>query len=196
MSDGPYRSLPMRKGWRDVSECAHKDVYTAEERADRMCAALHLDFQRDVGRDFLNSVGNILINQAQQNLLASQATFELEAIRERYNSTGLRDAVVEHIQVALHQGHVAEAALAEGVDRAMLDHAHSCIRSVEEHYIRDALNKNERQKTISVRDNLHQTLTSQRVQGFGGEIVDLIQGKAVVVKTQKAVGLDVGPVVK
>ena len=194
MSDGPYKTLPMRKAWKDVAERAHKGAYTDEETAEAMRIALHNDFQRDVGKEFFEAIGKLLIEQQQQNLLAAEAGFEIEAIRERFPSTSLGDAVIEHTQVALQRGLSGEAALEEGVNRAARDHAQACIRSVEEHYKRDAKSIREQAKTESVRDNLTKTLTSDAVADFGAEVVSVIRGEPVSTKLEKAVDLDAGPV--
>lgn len=195
MSDGPYRSLPMRKAWRDVSERAHKDSFSATERADAMRVALHDDFKRDIGKDFLNAVGGILVGQPQRSLLADQAGFELEAIRNRFPSNTLRDAVIEHTQVALQQGLEGEAALEEGVNRAAIDNAYGNNRSVEEWYYRESTSVKEDEKAISVRANLDATLQDPRVKGFGRDIVGLIRGEKVDTKLQKSSGVDAGPVI-
>lgn len=193
MSDGPYKSLPMKPAWKTVSEYAHKSVYTAEERENSMCVAFHKDFIRDVGKDFINAIGKVLVGQDQGNLLASQAEFEVNAIKNNYGQLPLRDAVCDHVHVALYQGLKGEAALREGVNRATQEHGHAHIRQIEEHYKRDASNYKERQKAVSVRTKLLETLASSRVRNFGNEIIGLIRGDAVVTKLVKASGVDDGP---
>lgn len=193
MSDGPYKSLPMKKAWKDVSERAHKASYSEEERAQSMCVALHKDFKREVGKDYLDALGRILVDQHQGNLLAEQAGFEVDAIHNKFTQAPLRDAVSGHVQAALFEGHRGELALAEGIYRAALEHGHAHIRQVEEHYKRNADNYTERQKTINVRDNLTKTLASDSVHKFGHEIVGLVRGEAVETKLTKAIGLDDGP---
>ena len=195
MSDGPYKSLPMRKAWRDVAERAHKAAFTLEERADAMCVALHGDFMRDVGKDALKAIGAILLDSEQGNLLANQAGAELEAIRNNYRSTGFLDSVIEHTQVTLHQGETGETALTEGLNRAVIDHAHANNRAVEEHYYRDTPTAKGAEKAVSVRKNLDATLQTERVRVFGAEVVQLMRGETVPTKLQKDSNLDAGPVI-
>jgi len=192
MSDGPYKSLPMKRAWKDVSERAHKPSYTSDEREQSMCVAFHKDFKREVGKEFLNAVGHVLVEQQQQNLLSDQADFEVNAIKEKFSQSPLRDAVAEHTQVALYQGFKGEEALVEGVNRATQEHGHAHVRQVEEHYKRDASNYSEARKAVSVRNNLLDTLSSFRVRNFGKEIVSLIRGEVVPTKLFKASGLDDG----
>ena len=194
MSDGPYKSLPMKQAWKDVSERAHRDAYNTEEREQSMCVAFHKDFEREVGNDFLTAIGSVLIDQQQGNLLASQPEFEIDAIKNSMGQSPLRDALIGHIQAALYQRFKGEAALVEAVNCTVQDHGNAHVRQIEEYYKRDATNYNERQKTESVRENLMNALASPRVRGFGDEIVDLIRGGAVATKLEKASGLDDGPV--
>lgn len=195
MSDGPYKSLPMRKAWRDVAERAHKGAFTLEERADGMCVALHDDLKRDVGRDALKAISSILLDFEQGNLLASQAGAELESIRGSFRSTGFLDSIIEHTQVALYQGATGEAALTKGLDCAAIDQAHANNRSVEEHYYRDTPTAKGAEKAVSVRQNLDETLQTERVRSFGSEVVQLMRGETVSTKLQKDIDLDAGPVI-
>ncbi|MEM9704437.1 MAG: hypothetical protein AAF850_00015 [Pseudomonadota bacterium] len=195
MSDGPYKSLKMRKAWRDVAERAHKDAFSLEERADGMCVALHDDFKRDVGKSALNAIANVLIETEQGNLFADQAGAELEAIRNSQRSTGFFDSIIEHIQVATHQGFTGEPALIEGLNRAGIDQARGNIRAVEEHYHRDTPNAEGAEKAASVRANLDATLQTDRVRAFGAEVIQLMRGESVSTKLEKDSDLDAGPVV-
>lgn len=195
MSDGPYKSLPMRKAWRDVAERAHKEAFTLEERADGMCVALHDDLKRDVGKDALKALGAILLESEQGNLLAAEAGAELEAIRNDCPSTGFLDSIIEHTQVALHQGKTGEAALTDGLNHAAIDQARANNRSVEEHYHRDTPTTKGAEKAVSVRQNLDATLQTERVRGFGNEAIQLMRGESVSTKLQKDIDLDAGPVI-
>lgn len=193
MSDGPYKSLPMKQSWRDVCERAHKEAFTEQERAQSMCVALHKDFLREVGKDYLMAIGNVLVDQQQGNLLSDHTNFEIDAIRYKFTQSPLRDALSEHIHAALYDGFSGERAIVEAVQRTTIDHGHSHIRQIEEHYKRDARDHNEQQKVISVRENLTRTLETDQVGKFGQDIVRLIRGEAVVSRLVKASGLDDGP---
>lgn len=193
MSDGPYKSLPMRKAWRNVAELAHKEAFTPEERADAMCVALHDDIKRDVGKDALEAIGEILLDSEQGNLLASQASAELEAIRFCTRSSAFLECIIEQIQVVLHRGKSGEVALREGLERAAIDHAKSNNRSVEEHYYRDTPTKKGAEKALSVRDNLDATLKTDRVRSFASEVIQLMQGETFSAKIQKDTDVHSGP---
>lgn len=195
MSDGPYKSLPMRKAWRDVAERAQKEAFSLEERTDGMCAALHDDFKRDVGKAALKAISSILVETEQGSLFADQAGAELEAIRNSQRSTGFRDSIVEHTQVAIHQGFTGEAALIEGLNRAGIDQARANNRAIEEHYHRDTPTAKGAEMAANVRANLDATLQTDRVRAFGVEVIQLLRGESVSTKLEKDSDLDAGPVI-
>lgn len=193
MSDGPYKSLPMSKPWKDVAMRAHKGSFTKEEREQSMCVALRNDVMRDVGKDYINAIGNILVDQKQGNLLSDQTANEIDSITNRFSQSPLRDNISANIQAALHAGKSGEDALAEGVNLAVQDYARGRNRQVEEHYKRDARTHSEREKAVSVRDVMAQTLASPAVANLGREIVGYIRGEAFQTRLVKASGLDDGP---
>ena len=151
MSDGPYKSLPMSKSWKDVAERAHKASFSDEEREQSYCVALRKDVMRNVGQDYINAIGNILVDQQQGNLLANQAEIEIDNITGQYSQAPLRDTMSANIKAALHLGKNGEDALVGGVNLTLQDYGRGCNRQVEEHYKRDARTHSEREKTVSVR---------------------------------------------
>ena len=194
MSDGPYKSLPLRKSWRTVTEYAHKPAFTADECAKAMRAALHDDFKRDVPKAMMKAISVVMLDTAQGSLLPTLAHSELENIRQAHPASGLGDAIIEHTQLALHQGKTGSEALEAGCQQAAQDYARSNILSVEEHYRREPAQFQREQKTISVRQRLHDTLITGAVSAVGPEIVAMLGGQKIITRILKEVGLDAGPV--
>lgn len=193
MSDGPYKSLPMSKSWKDVAERAHKASFSDEEREQSMCVALRKDVLRNVGQDYINAIGNILVDQQQGNLLADQAATEIDNITSQYSQSPLRDTMSANIQAALHSGKSGENALVEGVNLTLQDYGRGCARQVEEHYKRDARTHSEREKTVSVREIMARTLSSPAVGNLGQEIVGFVRGDALQTRLVKSSGIEDGP---
>lgn len=192
MSDGPYKSLPMSKSWKDVAQRAHKASFLDEEREQSMCVALRKDVLRNVGKDYINAIGNILVDQ-QGNLFGDQAATEIDNITSQYSQSPLRDTMSANIQAALHSGESGEDALVEGVNLTLQDYGRGCNRQIEEHYKRDARTHSERIKTVSVRDIMARTLTSSAVRNLGQEIVEYVRGNAFQTRLVKASGIEDGP---
>jgi len=195
MSDGPYKSLPLRKSWRTVTEYAHKPAFTPDECAKAMRAALHEDFKRDVPKEMMSAIKAVMLNTAQGSLLPTIALTELDNIRHAHPASGLGDAIIEHTQLALHKGKIGSEALEEGCQQAAVDYARSNILSVEEHYRREPEQFQSERKTKSVRVRLQETLSTGAVAAVGREVVAMLEGQKIITKIQKEVGLDAGPVI-
>ena len=193
MSDGPYKSLPMSKAWKAAAERAHKASFSDEEREQSYCVAMRKDILRDVGQDYINAVGNLLVDKQQGNLLADQAAVEIDSITSQYTQAPLRDTMSANIQAALHSGKTGEDALAEGVNLTIQDYGRGRNRQIEEHYKRDALTHSEREKSVSVRDIMSRTLNSAAVRGLGQEIAGFVRGEAFQTRLVKSSGIEDGP---
>lgn len=193
MSDGPYKSLKMTAPWREVAMRAHKASFSDEEREQSMCVALRKDVFRNVGSDYINAIGNILVDQQQGNLFADQAAIEIDNITSQYSQAPLRDTMSANIQAALHSGKSGEDALVEGVNLTLQDYGRGCARQVEEHYKRDARTLSEREKTVSVRDIMAHTLSSSAVGNLGQDIVGFVRGGAFQTRLVKSSGIEDGP---
>jgi hypothetical protein len=48
MSDGPHRSLPMRRGWKRVAERGDKRAYASEEVSEAIIVALEQDCRQEM----------------------------------------------------------------------------------------------------------------------------------------------------
>lgn len=193
MSDGPYKSLKMRKPWKAVTELAHKGSYTSEECSAAMREAVHDDFKRDIPKDMMKAIGRAVLDSEAGTLLPTFAQAELETVRHQYQSSALGDAVIEHTQVALQMGKTGSAALEEGFTRAGIDYARSNILGVEEHYRREPKQFQDERKTISVRQRLSETLQTVTVRAVGREVVAMLAGAKINTKMRKEVGLEAGP---
>ena len=55
MSDGPHRSLPMRKPWKDLAMRGDKAAYSASEVAEAATNALASDFKMEVSWELTQS---------------------------------------------------------------------------------------------------------------------------------------------
>lgn len=194
MSDGPYKSLPLRKSWKTVTEYAHKPAFTADECAKAMRAALHEDFKRDVPKEMMRAVSAVMLDTAQGSLLPVVAHTELDNIRQNHPASGLGDAIIEHTQLALHQGKTGSEALEVGCQQAAIDYARGNILAVEEHYRREPVQFQQERKTVSVRQRLNDTLITRAVRVVGREVVSMLAGQKIITKIRKEVGLDAGPV--
>ena len=60
MSDGPHRSLSMRRGWKEVAERASNSAFASEDVRDAIVGALTKDWHREMPKGFVASILEML----------------------------------------------------------------------------------------------------------------------------------------
>ena len=68
MSDGPHRSLPMRKGWKKLAERGDGTLHSDEQVRDAVPLALTDDWREERCDDFMNHVKDVLLGSNQDTL--------------------------------------------------------------------------------------------------------------------------------
>ena len=63
MSDGPHRSLPMRRPWKSVAECADNVAFEVDEIREVILPALENDCRREMRREFLDNLRGLCADQ-------------------------------------------------------------------------------------------------------------------------------------
>ena len=134
MSDGPYKSLPMKPRWRRAAKCAYQEAYSSEEVAEAVTRASHADWRAEVRQSLVAAIAEAVSPSGQQALFADQALRDLAALRcaSPMEASFIRNAV-DAVQGGLRGAEAVQAA-AEG---ALSDRLLCNYRQVEEHVYRD-----------------------------------------------------------
>lgn len=80
MSDGPHRSLNMRRRWQKAAEAADNDSFESAQVWDCVCAAIADDWQIDVPDDVVRTICDVL-GGGQNSLFHDQKVLQLKALR-------------------------------------------------------------------------------------------------------------------
>ncbi|WP_156917476.1 hypothetical protein [Salinarimonas rosea] len=134
MSDGPHRSLPMKRHWRDLAERAAKAAYAADEVRE----AVPLALRKDARKLPLEQLRAIFGGGDQASLFPNERIEQLEAARQGCRGSGLGNAIIDAGIEAVRDGHFGDAAYGKALANAFADYTRSEFRSVEEHYLREA----------------------------------------------------------
>ena len=133
MSDGPHRSLPMRRHWKDLAERAAKAAYSA----DQVCEALPYALKKDFREAPLEAVRDILGGGKQGSLFPNERIEQLEAVRQTCRGSATGNILVDCAIAAVGGGLIGDAAFQNTLENACEEQARSGFRSVEEHYQRE-----------------------------------------------------------
>jgi hypothetical protein len=137
MSDGPHRSLSMRRRWKKAAEHADRPASTADEVAASVRHALTDDWQLDVAPGLLKSVCNVLDEQ-QSSLFSDQTLADLESLRRTAAGCELAQAFIDCVVHEVLRGGKGLAAADAAAENALRMWVGRCGRSVEEHYLRES----------------------------------------------------------
>ena len=81
MSDGPHRSLNMRRGWKRFAERADKEAFAPEEVCDAIPAALEQDWRAEVSPNLTRQI-LVILQDNQNSLFGDQRIEKLEVLRK------------------------------------------------------------------------------------------------------------------
>ena len=137
MSDGPHRSLPMRKGWKKLAERGDGKLHTAEQVCDAVPLALADDWREERLDDFIKHVKGVLLSRDQHTLFKPIKDEMVDALKKLPGSGyTMRRIFVDALMQAVEDGHAGEQALVNGVADALAIRCSAGARQVEEHYLR------------------------------------------------------------
>lgn len=129
MSDGPHRSLPLKKHWKKVAEWAAKPAYSLVEVAGAFSCALEADFDK----------GLLLKVQAtfgRGYLFPEDCDAELEALHREYRGAEAASVLIDCAKEANNSGLIGDAACKVAVENALGTYGRGVCRQIEEHYRR------------------------------------------------------------
>lgn len=137
MSDGPHKSLPMRRGWKRLAKRADTKAFSPDEVADALPAALGQDWAADVQPGFTRRLQDILV-KSDDDLFGDRRIDRLNAERADAAGRPLAGVLIDCLIHEIDQGRSGDDALKEAAANALSDRAARGARQVEEHYQRES----------------------------------------------------------
>src|SRR5258708_3674788 len=122
MSDGPHKSLPMRRHWKDLAERAAKAAYAP----DQVCEALPHALKRDILEAPIKGIREILDGR-QTVLLSEQQIEKLEELRGSCRGSAAANVAIDCAVEAVRNGLKGEAASESAFQNAFEDTMRSAL---------------------------------------------------------------------
>lgn len=136
MSDGPHKSLNMRRGWKKVAESADNDACSPSEIAEWVPAALKEDWGEEVPSDLLRRLRQVFVEH-QASLFFDNVPEAIEGLRNEAAGAPFAGALLDHAIETADSDHLGYSGFVQAVNDALLNRALNCVRQIEEHYFRE-----------------------------------------------------------
>lgn len=186
MSDGPHKSLPMRKGWKKFAERADNAAFEPEQVADAAIPALEGDWREDVAPS-IDALTKIMSEIPQLSLLSNSNREAMEALKQNNPGNSLLCAIVDGVVHAVASGQTGKEALLIATVAALIDRGGRAIRQVEEHFLRKA----GANRAHGMRTRMEAGISRAPVEALGRRLLGL-DPSITQLKPQKLKGLDDG----
>lgn len=134
MSDGPHRSLPLGKHWKNLAERADKAAYSASDVSEALPVALRREFRDAPFKQLKAALG--VGDQA--GLFVAERPEQLDALRYACAGSAAGNALIDCAKEALADGLTGESACQRAAENALEECVRANFRSIEEHYYRQA----------------------------------------------------------
>ena len=190
MSDGPHRSLNMRRGWKRLSERADDRAFEPEEVREALPTALEQDWHAEIPQNLCRQIRTIMYDP-QSSFFPDQKVERLEA---------LRDGRVVHpfgsvfLDCSIHEvtrGLTGEEAVRAAGAGALLDRATRGARQVEEHYRR----KSTSNRALDVRGRIEDGISRSNFSALVARLIGTENAEDSLT-SGKRTGLDDGVRIK
>lgn len=186
MSDGPHKSLPMRRAWRRVAERGDKSAFAPEEVSRAVVLALEQDCRTDLGHGFLDELCRLFLHQ-EAWLFRNGLTAQLEQLRG-VAGAGIGALILDHAIHCAERGETGLNGAARAIGAALNERAARGMRQVEEHYYR----KSTERHALRVRARMEEGIGNAQaaIEGLAGRMVKLESGPSL--REPRKRGLDDG----
>lgn len=141
MSDGPYKSLPMKPRWRHAAKCAYTEAFSQDEIVESVIRASHADWRAEVRQALVTSVSAVVAPLGQQALFADLVLSDLTALR-RGCASPLEASFIRNAIDAVSTGRFGGDVVQFAAEEALCDRLLCNYRQVEEHVRRDSSIRN------------------------------------------------------
>ena len=185
MSDGPHRTLNMRKRWKALAERADNAAFSPEDVVAHVAPAVSGDWNDEISPSFLRDVGQYL-GCGEQSHLFEKDPAEIDRIRRKASSP-MEAAFAENAKDSNKRG---EAALQEAVQKTMRECAVRRTLQAHEHWVRNT----SPQRASRMKGRIQAAVVTASATVFGPMAQSVVAGNRMSSRAPaKRGGLDSGP---
>lgn len=185
MSDGPHKSLSMRRHWKALARRASIAAFDPTE----VCVALPPALLSDAREIPLEKAKVIFQVDRQADFFNEDIHGRLERLRHDCAGSSIGNAFLDGTQEAFQNGLRGERALEHGLVSAMDETRRAAFQSIEEHWLREG----SVESTVYVRDRLNRAWDACDVKAIAAEILSGKPNSYVAQAMKRRESVDEGP---
>ena len=189
MSDGPHRSLPMKRNWKSVAERADKHSFDVADISAAMIPALAGDCRDEIRPGLIDRVRGI-VEEQESLLIKDNVGARIAALRAEAGP-GIGQRFVDNIVRIAAKDVPGVVDLVTAMTAALVERATRCSWQVEEHYLRESTAS----RANNVRARLEQGRLGAALDGLARQVLRIDDGRAAR-SIAKRDGLEEGPSLK
>lgn len=181
MSDGPHRSLNMRRGWKKVAESADNDACSPSEIADWIPAALKEDWREEVRSSLLRHLREALVER-QASLFSNNVSDAIEGLRNEAAGVPLAGSLLDHAIKTAASDNLGHSGFVRAIKETLLDRTVNCVRQIEEHYFRET----SPDRTRDVRTRVENAVDHGQIEQLARELAGAEGAPPIEAPTKKS----------
>ena len=135
MTDGPHKSLSMRRWWKHVAERADRAAFTPDEVCESLLRALPKEWKAEAPLDLPRKIRGIVCGR-QGTLFDDGQREALEALRPLATGHACGSVFLDFAIIAVTAGNEGEEVLVNAASDTIADVLARSERQIEEHYLR------------------------------------------------------------
>lgn len=136
MSDGPHRSLPMRKPWKELAKRGDQSTYDSGQVAEAAASALASDFKNEVSWTLINALKSIFAGLDNSLMIPEIAIQQFCDLRSLAAGSVFGSNAVEWSIQLVNEGRFDSNAVYDAIGLAAKARGFANARSIQEHVLR------------------------------------------------------------
>ena len=186
MSDGPHRSLPMRRPWKELAKRGDQCTYDSEQVAEAATHALASDFRNEVSWALIDALKSVFGGRDNSLRLPEIAILQLHDLRTLAGGSVFgRNAIEWSIQL-INEGRLEADAVYDAIGLAAKVRGFANTRAIHEHVLRET----NQIRADGVTARLNRAIGELSESSLGSMLMDRQRGGPIRLK--KSISIDEG----
>lgn len=187
MSDGPHRSLLLRRYWKKALERGENHAFSSKEICEPLALATKKEFSKEILGIIIREIGNEMNATLP---FPDERVQRLEDLRTECRGSVADNTLIECVIEAVLEGQDPGQAVSNGLKNAAEEVTNAHLRSMKEHCLR----KTDPRTAYLISDRMYEAAGKMDFSAVASDIISEIEsGTSNSKKLRKKPGLEEGP---